>query len=91
MVRNSRVEKKQNAHPGVDHIASRQIHLSVQGEEIAGREKTASVAKALLTIYRSFRSRCSAIWPEADQALANVSIKATRVIRKGVQGDQEKL
>ena len=92
-VKSSRVEKKQNAHPGVYIALLGRFSLSVQGEEIAGRKIAYRSAKALLVYlalahnHMSFRSQIAQqIWPEADQAHWQERLyQATRVIRKEVQ------
>ena len=92
-VKSSRVEKKQNAHPGVYLALLGRFSLSVQGEEIAGRKIAYRSAKALLVYlalahnHMSFRSQIAQqIWPEADQAHWQERLyQATRVIRKEVQ------
>ena len=93
VVKSSRVEKKQNAHPGVYIALLGRFSLSVQGEEIAGRKIAYRSAKALLVYlalahnHMSFRSQIAQqIWPEADQAHWQERLyQATRVIRKEVQ------
>ena len=93
VVKSSRVEKKQNAHPGVYIVLLGRFSLSVQGEEIAGRKIAYRSAKALLVYlalahnHMSFRSQIAQqIWPEADQAHWQERLyQATRVIRKEVQ------
>ena len=93
VVKSSRVEKKQNAHPGVYIALLGRFILSVQGEEIAGRKIAYRSAKALLVYlalahnHMSFRSQIAQqIWPEADQAHWQERLyQATRVIRKEVQ------
>ena len=93
VVKSSRVEKKQNAHPGVYIALLGRFSLSVQGEEIAGRKIAYRSAKALLLYlalahnHMSFRSQIAQqIWPEADQAHWQERLyQATRVIRKEVQ------
>ena len=93
VVKSSRVEKKQNAHPGVHIALLGRFSLSVQGEEIAGRKIAYRSAKALLVYlalahnHMSFRSQIAQqIWPEADQAHWQERLyQATRVIRKEVQ------
>ena len=93
VIKSSRVEKKQNAHPGVYIALLGRFSLSVQGEEIAGRKIAYRSAKALLVYlalahnHMSFRSQIAQqIWPEADQAHWQERLyQATRVIRKEVQ------
>lgn len=93
VIKISRVEKKQNAHPGVYIALLGRFSLSVQGEEIAGRKIAYRSAKALLVYlalahnHMSFRSQIAQqIWPEADQAHWQERLyQATRVIRKEVQ------
>ena len=93
VVKSSRVEKKQNAHPGVYIALLGRFSLSVQGEEIAGRKIAYRSAKALLVYlalahnHMSFRLQIAQqIWPEADQAHWQERLyQATRVIRKEVQ------
>ena len=93
VVKSSRVEKKQNAHPGVYIALLGRFSLSVQGEEIAGRKIAYRSAKALLVYlalahnHMSFRSQIAQqIWPEADQAHWQERLyQAARVIRKEVQ------
>ena len=93
VVKSSRVEKKQNAYPGVYIALLGRFSLSVQGEEIAGRKIAYRSAKALLVYlalahnHMSFRSQIAQqIWPEADQAHWQERLyQATRVIRKEVQ------
>lgn len=93
VVKSSRVENKQNAHPGVYIALLGRFSLSVQGEEIAGRKIAYRSAKALLVYlalahnHMSFRSQIAQqIWPEADQAHWQERLyQATRVIRKEVQ------
>lgn len=93
VIKSSRVEKKQNAHPGVHIALLGRFSLSVQGEEIAGRKIAYRSAKALLVYlalahnHMSFRSQIAQqIWPEADQAHWQERLyQATRVIRKEVQ------
>ena len=93
VVKSSRVEKKQNAHPGVYIALLGRFSLLVQGEEIAGRKIAYRSAKALLVYlalahnHMSFRSQIAQqIWPEADQAHWQERLyQATRVIRKEVQ------
>ena len=93
VVKSSRVEKKQNAHPGVYIALLGRFSLSVQGEEIAGRKIAYRSAKALLVYlalahnHVSFRSQIAQqIWPEADQVHWQERLyQATRVIRKEVQ------
>ena len=93
VVKSSRVEKKQNAHPGVYIALLGRFSVSVQGEEIAGRKIAYRSAKALLVYlalahnHMSFRSQIAQqIWPEADQAHWQERLyQATRVIRKEVQ------
>ena len=93
VIKSSRVEKKQNAHPGVYLALLGRFSLSVQGEEIAGRKIAYRSAKALLVYlalahnHMSFRSQIAQqIWPEADQAHWQERLyQATRVIRKEVQ------
>ena len=93
VVKSPRVEKKQNAHPGVYIALLGRFSLSVQGEEIAGRKIAYRSAKALLVYlalahnHMSFRSQIAQqIWPEADQAHWQERLyQATRVIRKEVQ------
>ncbi len=93
VVKSSRVEKKQNAHPGVYIALLGRFSLSVQGEEIAGRKIAYRSAKALLVYlalahnHMSFRSQIAQqIWPEADQTHWQERLyQATRVIRKEVQ------
>ena len=93
VIKRSRVEKKQNAHPGVYIALLGRFSLSVQGEEIAGRKIAYRSAKALLVYlalahnHMSFRSQIAQqIWPEADQAHWQERLyQATRVIRKEVQ------
>ena len=93
VIKSSRVEKKQNAYPGVYIALLGRFSLSVQGEEIAGRKIAYRSAKALLVYlalahnHMSFRSQIAQqIWPEADQAHWQERLyQATRVIRKEVQ------
>ena len=93
VIKSSRVEKKQNAHPGVYIALLGRFSLSVQGEEIAGRKIAYRSAKALLVYlalahnHMSFRSQIAQqIWPEADQAHWQERLyQATRIIRKEVQ------
>ena len=93
VIKSPRVEKKQNAHPGVYIALLGRFSLSVQGEEIAGRKIAYRSAKALLVYlalahnHMSFRSQIAQqIWPEADQAHWQERLyQATRVIRKEVQ------
>ena len=93
VIKISRVEKKQNAYPGVYIALLGRFSLSVQGEEIAGRKIAYRSAKALLVYlalahnHMSFRSQIAQqIWPEADQAHWQERLyQATRVIRKEVQ------
>ena len=93
VIKSSRVEKKQNAHPGVYIALLGRFSLSVQGEEIAGRKIAYRSAKALLVYlalahnHMSFRLQIAQqIWPEADQAHWQERLyQATRVIRKEVQ------
>lgn len=93
VIKSLRVEKKQNAHPGVYIALLGRFSLSVQGEEIAGRKIAYRSAKALLVYlalahnHMSFRSQIAQqIWPEADQAHWQERLyQATRVIRKEVQ------
>ena len=93
VIKSSRVEKKQNAHPGVYIALLGRFSLSVQGEEIAGRKIAYRSAKGLLVYlalahnHMSFRSQIAQqIWPEADQAHWQERLyQATRVIRKEVQ------
>ena len=93
VIKSPRVEKKQNAYPGVYIALLGRFSLSVQGEEIAGRKIAYRSAKALLVYlalahnHMSFRSQIAQqIWPEADQAHWQERLyQATRVIRKEVQ------
>lgn len=93
VIKSPRVEKRQNAYPGVYIALLGRFSLSVQGEEIAGRKIAYRSAKALLVYlalahnHMSFRSQIAQqIWPEADQAHWQERLyQATRVIRKEVQ------